>query len=400
MRYGIQDDPSQDNSQFAPRQRPNALAANALQGALNEDSSWGTNGGPPQPTAIPPIGATRSAQSFGPRIKDDITAASRLGRTPVPDNGGSRMLRAPKSALDRAKIDFPGFASDEPDTDEKESGGGVDLGLPPPDVSTASPVPLTTAPLDDRDLTDPDPKESTGPWSPPMGSLDPASSKMAPRILVENGKTYLTEHGNRRELQPAEIAAFQGYVTDYWNKFPTGFQEGVGPQTNEEYVDPVKQTGLEGIDSSKWDTDQWPAPKYVTRSPGGVLEGWSNENWNNPDMQTPKYVAGRIFSQYDPNDPASVEAMVKEIQQAYPGATFDGKDKLTIPGLGIIDVIIGAGAPGARWGWNDLTNGPQNSASGGGSSFTANQQMGGDTTSIIAQILPILMRELGLGTPK
>jgi hypothetical protein len=65
---------------------------------------------------------------------------------------------------------------------------------------------------------------------------------------------------------------------------------------------------LEGYDTSNWDTDGWGMPAYITEQKGAVLEGWDGKNLDDPNMQTPKYVAGRIFSKYDPNDPAQEPA--------------------------------------------------------------------------------------------
>ena len=77
-------------------------------------------------------------------------------------------------------------------------------------------------------------------------------------------------------------------------------------------------------------------------------------------MQTPKYVVGRILSNYTPSIDGLGAAM-EEIQQAYPGAEFDGKDKIIIPGLGTIDVLVNAGGDNMSWAWQDQTNGPQDS---------------------------------------
>ena len=182
------------------------------------------------------------------------------------------------------------------------------------------------------------------------------ASKFAPRVLTDSRGTYLSEHGNKRYLaNQQEVDDATKYQNDFWAQNPTGFQaNSPGAKTNEEYdtqyADQLKAA------SGNWDTDGWGTPQYISRQPGNVMEGWSAENWDNPNMQTPKYVFGRIASNYDPNNPDDVNAMVAELQKAYPGAEFDGKDKLTIPGLGTIDVIIGAGAPGAKWGWIDLTN--------------------------------------------
>lgn len=108
-------------------------------------------------------------------------------------------------------------------------------------------------------------------------------------------------------------------------------------------------------DSSQWDTDNYAAPGYIAQdfNPGAML-GWEQSNWDNANMQTPKYVIGRILSKYDPQGGLTPEALA-EIQQAYPGATFDGKDMLNIPGVGMTDILVNAikGQGGESWAWQD-----------------------------------------------
>lgn len=72
-------------------------------------------------------------------------------------------------------------------------------------------------------------------WAHPAEAFAPDASIMAPRLMGTNGAFTLYEHGNQRPLQPDEVASAQGYVGDFWRQFPTGFQPGVGPQTNAEY---------------------------------------------------------------------------------------------------------------------------------------------------------------------
>lgn len=114
---------------------------------------------------------------------------------------------------------------------------------------------------------------------------------------------------------------------------------------------------LDGIDRSQWNTEGWATPEYLGKAAGGAMAGWDQTNWDDQNMQTPKYVVGRILSNYSPTIEGLGQAMA-EIQQAYPGAEFDGKDKVTIPGLGTIDMLVNAGGEGGSWAWQDLTNDP------------------------------------------
>jgi len=101
-----------------------------------------------------------------------------------------------------------------------------------------------------------------------------------------------------------------------------------------------------------WDTDGYAAPAYTATDFGPVLPGWDDTKWKNANNQHPKYVVGRILSKYSPDD-AGTQAAVQEIMKAYPGTTFDGKDKITVPGLGTIDFRVGAGVGGKGWQWDD-----------------------------------------------
>ena len=106
-----------------------------------------------------------------------------------------------------------------------------------------------------------------------------------------------------------------------------------------------------GGTNSAWDTDGYSAPAYTTGSAKGVMTGWDDKKWNDPNNQHPKYVVGRILSQYSPSSDADFNAAVTEIQKAYPGTTTNGKDKVTIPGVGTIDMRQNAGLGGTAWQW-------------------------------------------------
>jgi hypothetical protein len=111
-----------------------------------------------------------------------------------------------------------------------------------------------------------------------------------------------------------------------------------GPKT----VDPP-------VDKSKFNTDGFASPGYTAANAGGFLRGWDETKWNDPNHQTPKYVIGRILGEAsggtgELKDAAQRDMAVKNILAAYPGATFDGKDKITMPDGGVIDIFEGAGS--------------------------------------------------------
>ena len=104
-------------------------------------------------------------------------------------------------------------------------------------------------------------------------------------------------------------------------------------------------------DSSTWDTDGYAAPQYVPQGDvGPAPPGFDPEKWANPNHQTPKYAVSRILAQHG-GTPEGVAAAMPDLIKAYPGATFNGKDKVTIPGLGTIDVVkaAGLGGQGLQW---------------------------------------------------
>jgi hypothetical protein len=107
---------------------------------------------------------------------------------------------------------------------------------------------------------------------------------------------------------------------------------------------------------STWNTDSYAAPQHTAEKFGNTMAGWDATKWNNADHQTPKYAVGRILSNYKP-DQAGFDSAVEEIKKAYPGSSTDGKDKITIPGVGTIDVRTGASIGGTGWAWQPMEEG-------------------------------------------
>ena len=146
------------------------------------------------------------------------------------------------------------------------------------------------------------------------------------------------------------------------------------------------------LDSSQWNTEGWGTPGYLGQAAGGAMAGWDQTNWDDPNMQTPKYVVGRILSNYEPSIEGLGQAM-QEIQQAYPGAEFDGKDKIIVPGLGTIDVLVNAGGDNTSWAWQDLTNDP--GTTGGNADLTASIGQGATdpTSALLSGLDPSLLND-------
>lgn len=87
----------------------------------------------------------------------------------------------------------------------------------------------------------------------------------------------------------------------------------------------------------QWDTHGYAAPGYQPEKYGSVMAGWEATKWNDPNYVSPKYAVGKILSNY-PANVGGLQQAFADIQRAYPGSTFDGKDKVMIPGVGTIDV--------------------------------------------------------------
>lgn len=82
--------------------------------------------------------------------------------------------------------------------------------------------------------------------------------------------------------------------------------------------------------------------------------GWDPVKWVNPDHTSPKYVVGRILWAYPPT-PAGLAQALPAVQAAMPGTTQVGKDKLDIPGVGVIDVGVAfSNGGGVCWGWQPV----------------------------------------------
>lgn len=199
---------------------------------------------------------------------------------------------------------------------------------------------------------------------------DPSSGtqEQPERIAFETPEAPRTPQGTQRQIQPM-VAALTGRTRqrtsqpnpdpttdvggqDLFNTANSGASVGTNPTT------PTQPgNALGDVDRSQWNTEGWATPEYLGQAAGGAMAGWDQTNWDDQNMQTPKYVVGRILSNYSP-DIQGLSAAMAEIQKAYPGATFDGKDKVTIPGLGTIDMLVNAGGENGSWAWQDLTNDP------------------------------------------
>jgi hypothetical protein len=227
-----------------------------------------------------------------------------------------------------------------------------------PEAKAPKPVAVASGGGTDNSILDPGRDVKIDQATAPVGKgpADPNSSRNAPRIVTRNGQTFLTEHGNERPLQPGEIASAQAYVDDFWKKYPSGFQPGVGPQTNEGYgAAPATTGGTGGGTTAK------PA-NYR-----GQLIGFDQGKLDDATHQTPKYVFARIAAQYDVKDPAQRQAMLAALK-ADPSGYFKnaslggskgdilntGSTDPKFEGINQFDIIFAAGEGGKGWTWQPL----------------------------------------------
>lgn len=128
---------------------------------------------------------------------------------------------------------------------------------------------------------------------------------------------------------------------------PSGYAPPAGTPTSSPYGAPVDAgsyappstpTAYQRPQGSNWDTDGYAAPSWFPDQYNPTTPaGWDQTKWSDPNYMSPKYAVGKILSNY----PANVGGLTKayeDIKRAFPGATYDGKDKLMIPGVGTIDV--------------------------------------------------------------
>jgi hypothetical protein len=102
-------------------------------------------------------------------------------------------------------------------------------------------------------------------------------------------------------------------------------------------------------DRSAWNTKGYSVPQYTATDFGNAPSGWDQTKWADPNAQQPKYVVGRILMAGDRSTPEGRAEIIANIQKAYPGTTYSGKDKVSIPGVGQnIDIFQGASA--GLWG--------------------------------------------------
>ena len=165
----------------------------------------------------------------------------------------------------------------------------------------------------------------------------------APALPGSQGQFAFNPATGRIEPTTTRITGYTGGQFDVpTNATPAQVAGGPAPATTAAQATPLPA-------NKNWDTDKYAAPQYIAQRPTAQPPpGFSSKKWNDPNHQTPKYVVGRILSQFPPRT-ENVPAAVAEIQKAYPGARQVGNGKVSIPGVGTMDILVGANVGGKRW---------------------------------------------------
>ena len=137
--------------------------------------------------------------------------------------------------------------------------------------------------------------------------------------------------------------------TQQWEYPQGGYQQQGQPQGIPQ--PPPTQAGGVGSPPPNHDTNGYQSPKIV-QAPASryAMPGWDNAKWNDPNNQDPKYVVGRILS----NLPGRTDQMgtaVQAIKAAYPGTQQVGAGDISIPGVGVIDILMKSSTGGSGWWW-------------------------------------------------
>lgn len=96
----------------------------------------------------------------------------------------------------------------------------------------------------------------------------------------------------------------------------------------------------QSINQALWHTGGYAAPAaWNVGNYGATPGGYDDAKWMDPNYLTPKYAVGKLY-QSGKLAGTPLEEIVKQIQAAYPGTGWNGKDLLTnFPGIGNVDFI-------------------------------------------------------------
>jgi hypothetical protein len=232
---------------------------------------------------------------------------------------------------------------------------------PPPPPTTTPPVPSTkvaTIPTGEtggaEDESDPDiPKSGPPPEDPstPNTEVIDHDYEDAVEQLRAAYRTHIGREASNDEIQ------------GWWSGNYGWGQKGFGGL--EGWLRGIKTEGdrLKGLNTGT-NNKGTGVPARKGRAP----DGWDQTKWADPDHHTTKYDVAAFL--YDVTEPSEVKRIVESaaFQERFPGATFNGKDKIDfgdnledgVP-VGIIDVLMqaneGQNTSAGLW-WGDTGNDP------------------------------------------
>lgn len=210
-----------------------------------------------------------------------------------------------------------------------------------------------------------DPVNTTPGLTTGASSASTPYSAYAPKIVSRNGQTYLQEHGNERLLQPGqETEEGTAYAKEFAEKFPTGFQPGVGPQDNTGY----QKTGW-GFTSPSGGRGEF---QYTPQSYAGDfmnLEGFRDQAALDADpnaQSSIKYIFRNATQGLAPGS-ESLDMVVQRLNDQGIPAKRVGPDKIDFGnGEGPVDVIRGGTDEVGYHAWQWLVDGTNQGGGGGG----------------------------------
>lgn len=153
------------------------------------------------------------------------------------------------------------------------------------------------------------------------------------------------------------------------------------------------------------DSTQGALQQTLSRS-GNAPAGYDQKNWANPNMKSVKYDAGGFLA--GKTRPSEIAGIVTsaDFQKRFPGATFDGKDRVNFNGamsdgttgtpVYDIDVLMGADREGDSsngfW-WGHDVPGMNQGPAAGGAPTSNTLPIAGQQSDLMAQILAALQQD-------
>jgi hypothetical protein len=199
---------------------------------------------------------------------------------------------------------------------------------------------------------------------------------------------------SRRNIRTGE-QQYYDWRSQQWVSGGGYVQQQPGQQPGQPGPQQSQQPGGMGAPPPNHDTNGYQSPQVV-QAPASryAMPGWDNAKWNDLNNQDPKYVVGRILSNL-PGRTDQMGAAVQRIQAAYPGTQQVGNGDISIPGVGVIDILMGAGAGGRGWWW-----GAGQAGGGAPQAKSPAQGAGGDPYAQLMQMLTSPQPPAGYAQPQ